>query len=109
MSGLRIVVPSFPDGSPGGEAGPPRAFFGGGEAFDFILADVGEIGDGSWEDALAADADLIVFALSPEDVPEASARLGQKLSAAAAKRTATLVIATGRDGSDPNAPKSTTG
>ncbi|MFK0160997.1 GumC family protein [Rhizobium sp. NPDC090279] len=63
-------------------------------AFDFVLLMGPSIVDGSWDPVLFAEADLMLFALSPaEETAEVANMLRQRLDADQIGRSATLVIA----------------
>lgn len=63
-------------------------------AFDFVLLMAPSCVDGDWEPALFAEADLMLFALSPsEEMSEVANMLRQRLDADQIGRSATLVIA----------------
>lgn len=63
-------------------------------AFDFVLLMAPSLVDGDWEPALFAEADLMLFALSPsEEMSEVANMLRQRLDADQIGRSATLVIA----------------
>ncbi|MGY5803802.1 GumC family protein [Rhizobium sp. LEGMi12c] len=63
-------------------------------AFDFVLLMGSSIIDGNWDPALFAEADLMLFALSPgEETGEIANMLRQRLDADQIRRSATLTIA----------------
>ena len=62
-------------------------------AFDFVLLMAPSLVAGDWEPALFAEADLMLFALSPaEEMSEVANMLRQRLDADQIGRSATLVI-----------------
>ncbi len=63
-------------------------------SFDFVLLMGPSIVDGNWDPALFAEADLLLFALSPaEEAAEIANMLRQRLDADQIARSATLTIA----------------
>lgn len=63
-------------------------------AFDFVILMGPSLVDDNWQPALFAEADLMLFALSPsEEMPEVANMLRQRLDADQIGRSATLVIA----------------
>ncbi|SCB13821.1 GumC family protein [Rhizobium multihospitium] len=63
-------------------------------SFDFVLLMGSSIVDGNWDPALFAEADLLLFALSPaEEAAEIANMLRQRLDADQIARSATLTIA----------------
>lgn len=63
-------------------------------AFDFVLLMGSSIIDGNWDPALFAEADLMLFALSPgEEAGDVASMLRQRLDTDQVARSATLTIA----------------
>ncbi|MGY5774656.1 GumC family protein [Rhizobium sp. LEGMi135b] len=95
-SGLRTVVYNRPAAQ--GAEPPVRLslddILADAGAFDFVLLIGSSVIDGNWDPALFAEADLMLFALSPgEETGEVANMLRQRLDADQVARSATLTIA----------------
>ncbi|MDK4715550.1 GumC family protein [Rhizobium sp. CNPSo 4039] len=95
-SGLRTVVYNRPvteNSEPSARLGLDDILITAG-SFDFVLLMGPSIVDGNWDPALFADADLMLFALSPaEEAAEIANMLRQRVDADQIARSATLTIA----------------
>lgn len=95
-AGLRSV--KLPSVSPDGRPLPDRILEAVGPGCDFILVEIGALGDADWDADLVAVADLLVFAMAAED--KGSAELLAEILPASLRSMAAGVIVSTAEGTE---------